>query len=465
MPSQCRVWIVNHYADAPDRPKGTRHYDLARQLVASGKAVTIFAAGLSHVTGREERLARGQLYRTASYQGVQFVWVRTFPYRGNNWRRQVNMLTFLAAFLVVQTRFPAPDVVIGSTVHPFAALGGWIAARLRHAHFLFEIRDLWPQTLVDLGALREGSAGERLLRGIEAFLVRRASVVIALLPGLRAYLLERGLPVDHVVYLPNGVDLAVFDAERFGALQTAGQHRAAISTIESMRADGRFVFGYVGSLGRVNAVSVLVRAATIAEARAPGRIALVCVGDGPERPSLERLADGSAAVALAPAVPKQIVPTILRSLDATVVHATATPVYRYGISFNKLFEYMAAARPVVFACVSAYDPVAATEAGVVVRPDDADALAGAFLQLADTPVEELARMGAAGRAYVEREHNVVGTGKILAALIDRLVARSSEVARSLESGSPDTDARTIRDRAEAARPGGGAARRPAADRE
>ena len=211
-PSGSRVLIVNHYADAPDRPTGTRHFELARQLVARGNTVTIFAAGFSHITGRDERLGRWRLFRTAWFDGVRFVWVRTLPYRGNTWRRKVNMLSFLAAFLVVQTRFTAPDAIIGSSVHPFAALWAWQVARVRDARFLFEIRDLWPQTLVDLGAMRDGSPVERLLRTIEAFLVRRASFVITLLPGMSDYLRERGLPADHVVYIPNGVDIRSFDA-------------------------------------------------------------------------------------------------------------------------------------------------------------------------------------------------------------------------------------------------------------
>ena len=146
--------------------------------------------------------------------------------------RSFNMLSFLLVFLVVQTREATPDLVIGSTVHPFAALGGWIAARLRGARFAFEIRDLWPQTLVDLGAMREGSPFERGLRLLEAFLVRRASAVITLLPGIRDYLRERGLPDDHVVYVPNGADLEAFDARPgLGAAPAEvtahpGRHRA-----------------------------------------------------------------------------------------------------------------------------------------------------------------------------------------------------------------------------------------------
>lgn len=411
MSDTCRVWIVNHYADAPDRPSGTRHFDLARQLVARGRSVTIFASSFSHVTQREERLQRRQLFRVETVAGVDFVWLRTFPYKGNTWRRQLNMLSFVAAFLMVQARFPSPDAVIGSTVHPFAALGAWLIARLRRARFLFEIRDLWPQTLVDLGAMRQGSVAERALRTIEAFLVRRAAVVITLLPGMLEYLKERGLPSEHVIYLPNGVDIEMFDA--YSVAEPDESVRIALETISKMRGEGRFVFGYVGAFGRVNHVDVIVEAAALAEARCPGRVGLVLVGDGPERSRLEQLADDRTIV-FAPAVAKRSVPPILRSIDAAVVHFTTTPVYRYGVSFNKLFEYMAAGRPVVFACESAYDPVAATRAGLTVPSDDPGRLAEAFITLADAGPEAHLRMGVAGRSYVIREHNIALIGARLA---------------------------------------------------
>jgi glycosyltransferase involved in cell wall biosynthesis len=413
------VWIVNHYADAPDRPSGTRHFDLARRLVSRGHSVTIFASGFNHVTGREERLSGRRLYRSQTFEGVHFVWLKTFAYRGNTWRRQVNMLSYLVVFLLVQTRFERPAAVVGSTVHPFAALGGWLAARARGARFVFEIRDLWPQTLVDLGALREGSVVERLLRAIEAFLVRRASLVLALQPGVRDYLAARGLPTAHFAYLPNGVDLAAFDAQArpSGREPDRVEVVRAIETVRAMRRDGRFVLGYVGALGRVNDVGVIVRAANLAELRAPGRIGLVVIGDGPERPTVEREASDRSAVFIGQPVPKRFVPELLVELDATVVHATETPIYRYGISFNKLFEYMAAARPVVFACTSAYDPVAGTGAGIYLRPDDPEALAEAFLELAGLDQAQRAAMGAAGRTYVEANHNIERLGDRLAELL------------------------------------------------
>lgn len=423
------LWLVNHYADAPDRPNGTRHFDLARVLVARGRRVTIFAAAFSHVTQRDDRLAGRRLYRTERFDGVDFVWLRTSPYKGNTWRRMVNMASFAVVFFVVQFRFRAPDAVVGSTVHPFAALAAWVVARIRRARFLFEIRDLWPQTLVDLGAMRDGSVGERLLRWIEAFLVRRATRVITLLPGVASYLAGRGLPTDRVVYIPNGVDLGVFDAPV--AEPPPAAVAEALDAVRDLRAGGRFVLGYVGSFGRVNRLDVIIAAAAAADEREPGRTGLVIVGDGPERAELERLATAAPGVVIiAPAVPKRFVPTVLRALDAAVVHATSTPVYRYGISFNKLFEYMAAGRPVLFACDSAYDPVADVGAGISVQPDRPDLLADALVALVATPAERLAAMGAAGRSYVEREHNIDGLASRLADAIDGPAVKGLEPLRA-----------------------------------
>ena len=428
-----RVWIVNHYASTPDRPAGTRHFDLARQLVERGYDVSIFAAGFGHHSGREERLQGASLVRRQEFEGVEFVWLRTVPYRGNTWRRQLNMLSFLAVFLVAQARSRRPDVVIGSSVHPFAALGGWLAARLRGAAFAFEIRDLWPQTLVDLGALRLGSPGERVLRWIEAFLTRRAFAVITLLPGTQAYLATRGLRSDHVVYIPNGVDLSQFDVDREGA-GVPREVGCALDAVRRMRRDGRFMFAYTGSLGRVNALQTVIEAARTAEGMAPGRVGIILVGDGPERPMLERMAVGLPGVAFARSVPKRFVPGVLRAVDGTVVHATRTPVYRYGISFNKLFEYMAVGRPVIFACETAYDPVAASHAGFSVPPDDPGALADAMLRLASLPEGELRRMGSAGRDCVAKEHNIACLGDKLATV----VAQGCAHGRGHGKGSPAT---------------------------
>ena len=182
--------------------------------------------------------------------------------------------------------------------------------------------------------------------------------------------------------------------------------------------EGRFVLGYVGTFGRVNGIETLVGAIRIAERNVPGKVALVLVGDGPDRAAVVAEARDMSAVAVCPAVQRSHVPAILSALDGTILHATATPVYRYGISFNKLFEYMAVGRPVVFACDSAYDPVAQTGAGITVGPNDPERIAEAMVTLADTPEADRRAMGAVGRAYVARYHDLRALGEAFVAVVD-----------------------------------------------
>ncbi len=411
-----RVWIFNHYADAPDRAGG-RHFALGLQLVAHGLDVTIFAAGFDHLTQQEVRATGFRLSKTRSFRGVRFVWLRTVPYRGNSWRRIANMLSYSVMVVVAQIGRNKPDVIIGSSVHPLAALAAWFVARLRGARFAFEIRDLWPQTLVDLGAVSARSLSARALWALESFLVREADAVIGLVPGTRAYLAGRRLPTHHVYYLPNGVDLD--DAGGDGKDSSHPVVRAMLEEIARRRTAGEFVLIYLGSHGRVNRLDVVLAALQLANRRSRRPIGLILVGDGPEKARLRRLARRTAIdrVSFRDPVPKYSVPTILAAVDAGVIHTTRTPVYRYGISFNKLFDYLAARKPVVFACETAYDPVRRSGAGLVVAPDDPDAMAAAFVDLSSRSPDELRSMGAAGRSLVEREHDLRRLGERLVTII------------------------------------------------
>lgn len=416
----CHVWIVNHYADTPDRPAGTRHYSMARGVVRRGGRVTVFAAGRSNWTGREERLSGLGIARSRIFNGVRFVWVWTFPYRGNTWRRVVNMLSFAIVVCVVQVTRPAPDVVVGSSVHPFAALAGWVIARLRGARFVYEVRDLWPQTLIDLGALGERSLGARGLAALESYLVRRAETVITVLPGMGDYLAGRGLPTHHVRYLPNGANLPNSGVNAADEPSAApGPLTPILTDLRRRRKDGEVIFAYVGSHGRVNRLEVILRAHQHALAWANKPITLVLVGDGPDKPALRQLYIelGMSNVMFLDPIPKDRVPDLLSAVDVGVVHTARNPVYRFGTSFNKVFDYMAAGLPIAFACATAFDPVDAAGAGFTVEPDDPIGLARAMVDLADSSSAARRRMGMAGRLFLEREHDNVKLGDQFAEIV------------------------------------------------
>ena len=411
-----RLWIFNHHAATPGQGTGTRHFDLATVLARDGAAVTIFAAGFNHFTGREEQLRGRQLYRTEVVGGVRFVWLRTVPYHRNDMRRVLSMLSYFLLVLFVQARFRSPSHVIGSTVHPLAALAGYLAARARGAKFFFEIRDLWPQTLIDLGAIREESAVARALRWLERLLVERADAVIAVLPGIADYLSERGVKARRIAHIPNGVSLLP-PAESAPADTT----RKLLERIAEWRAGGRFVVAYTGAHAAHNRLGVVLDAATLLNAEGADHIVFLLVGDGPEKASLAgRLsANPMNNVFLHAPVPKADVPHLLAAVDACLVHMTRTPVYRYGISFNKVFDYLASERPVIFACESKNDPVREANAGISIPPDDPRSLASAVVELARMEPSARRRLGENGRRYVAAHHDIL-----------RLAARMSEVLHS-----------------------------------
>jgi glycosyltransferase involved in cell wall biosynthesis len=414
------VWIFNHHASTPDRPAGVRHYSLARTLVQRGVDVTIFAAGYSHSTGHESKGYGRALVTREIVDGVHFVWVRTVPYRASDWRRKLSMVNFAVVAVLAGLTRSRPDVVIGSTVHPFAALAGWVTATLRRARYIYEIRDLWPQTLVDLGALSPQSVGARLLWAIESFLVRRAETVISLLPLVADYLESRGLPSEHVRYLPNGPSLVEFDSAKRRVLETPpGSMEPLLTDLARRRLAGEIVFAYTGQHGRVNRLDVVVDALDIVNRTTERKMSIVFVGDGPEK---ERVIERARQLGLENAifhepVPKADLPALLASVDVGIVHTTTTPVYRYGISFNKLFDYMAAGLPVAFATTTAADPVEANGAGLTIAPDDPGALAEGMIALIDAGQQGRSEMGRRGRAFAEREHDMKILGARFAAIL------------------------------------------------
>jgi hypothetical protein len=205
------VWILNHYAQTLDAPGGTRHYHLAVNLLNQGWGANIVAASVDHATGLQ-RLAAHETQRFEINQGVPFLWVKTSEYDGNGGGRMRNMLTYAWRVLLRKTTadLPRPDVVIGSSVHPFAAVAGSLLARRFNVPFIFEVRDLWPQTLIDMGRIKTSSFMAWALRKLELWLYRRATRVVALLPLASEYIVPLGIARQKGGLGSNGVDLTLF---------------------------------------------------------------------------------------------------------------------------------------------------------------------------------------------------------------------------------------------------------------
>jgi glycosyltransferase involved in cell wall biosynthesis len=387
-----RIWIVNHYADPPDG-LATRSFDIARRLIEKGNPTTIFACSFSHYHLKPARRLGWRLWREEDIEGVRYVWIAGTPYRKNDWRRVLNMLVFtVLAFVAGAVRRERPQVVVGVSVHPLAALSGYFLARIKGARFFFEITDLWPETLIDFGRLRPDGRAARWMRTLERYLFEQSERIIMLWRHTDAYVESQGVSSSKILWLPHGVELARY--EELAPYEGAPERPFRVM----------FLGGFVDS----NSVDTIIDAAAVLEKRGRSDIKFLLIGAGSARDGLISQAKSMELknVDFPPPVPKREVSRVMGDADAFIYGLRDLPLYRFGISLNKLTDYLAAGRPIVFFGKSSYDPVRDANAGVSVPPGDPEVLADGIERLADLPPQERMAMGERGRRYLVEYHNI-----------------------------------------------------------
>jgi glycosyltransferase involved in cell wall biosynthesis len=398
-----RVWLINHYALPPSEPGGARHYTLARELIRNGHEVTIIASSFNHATRTQINCTQGRLRTFKRFGVVPFLLLRVPAYRGKM-ARLWNMFVF--AFEVWSSigtrRMCKPDIVVGSSLTLLTAFAAERLAKRIRVPFVLEIRDLWPQTLIDMGMQPHHPAvvGFGI---IERYLYRRADKIVTLLPNAAEYMVPRGARPKDINWIPNGVDMELMP---FPYVPTS--HDA-------------FTVMYVGSHGLSDALDSVLDAAAILNEEAPGRFCFRFVGDGPNKRKLQQrvVTENIANVVFDDPVPRREVFSVLQTADALIITAKKTDLYRYGISPNKLHEYMAAARPTIFAGNSHNNPVVEAAAGITVAPEDSRAIAEAVETLAALSIDDRWKMGLRARQYIEEHHDFA-----------RLASRLEQVMRS-----------------------------------
>jgi glycosyltransferase involved in cell wall biosynthesis len=398
------IWIVNHYAIPPDTPGGTRHFDFARQLVKQGHRVTIFASSFSHRTRKEERLTGKRRHREENIDGVGFIWIKTLPYYGgNDWRRVLNMLSYACrAGRVGLRRQERPDVILASSPHPFAGLTGYILSRIKKAGFIFEVRDLWPRTLVDIGGYKEKSLTVRLLGVLERFLYRKARRIVVLQPGAPQYIARLGIPADKVVFIPNGVSPELFSASG------ARLPKKLEKLISVLKSEGKLVVAYTGAHGIANALDTIIEAAKLMQDRGIDKVHFLMVGEGPEKKRLIAKAKEWRLdnISFHEPIPKGAIPGLLRASDIAVLSWRKSRLYEYGISANKLWDYMMCAKPIVWAINTLVDPVVKANCGITVPAEDPEEMAQAIVKLCGLSDNERREMGKRGHKYAMKYHSI-----------------------------------------------------------
>lgn len=399
--SKKKIWMMNHYAIPPNMGGGTRHYDLSEELVKRGYDVTVVASSFD-IKLRKEKLKANEKYRIEILNGVKFVWIKTYPYNTNNYKRFINMISFSINSYRICRKMEKPDVIIASSVHPFTCISGYYLAKKKKARYIAEIRDLWPQTLIDMGALKEHSLVTKVFKFIEKFIYKRAEKIIILLPKIADYIQSYNVSEKKMVYIPNGVVL-----KRYDEILKLNKDSLIVSEIMQEHA-GKFTAIYLGAHGPANNLENIIRAAKNIEDKGYDDIHFLMVGDGTTKMKLENMVkdQGISNVFFYQPIAKYDVPLLLKETDVCLFNLAKVDVFKYGISPNKLFDYLSSKKPIIFACDTTNDIVNEAHAGISIEPENEEKFAEAVLKIYNMDENSRETMGINGRQYVEEFHDI-----------------------------------------------------------
>jgi glycosyltransferase involved in cell wall biosynthesis len=394
-----RILYINHYAGSPRHGMEYRPHYLARHWVRNGNDVTVVAASVSHVRSTAPDISSDIAEETI--EGVRYIWLKTPGYTGNGLRRALNMAAFVMRLYRMRGKLVerfAPEAVIASSTYTWDIFPARAIARKSGARLVYEVHDLWPLSPMELGGMPRWHPFIVSLQRGEDYACRHADLVVSMLPFADMHLCERGMIGQKFHYIPNGIELDEWKQDMRNLPQP---HQ---DVLNACRRQGRFIVGYAGAHGLANALDGVLNAARI---MAGQPVDFVLVGQGPHKEGLRQKAREMQLHNLhfLDPVPKQAIPALLQSMDALYIGLKRQPVFRFGISPNKLMDYMASGKPIINAIDAPNDCVREARCGFSVRPEDARALADAVSRLMRLTAYQRLQMGQRGQAYVHAHHD------------------------------------------------------------
>ncbi len=397
-----RITYVSQYFVSADQPGGVRHWQHTRALATRGHDVTVITSYVQH---KERTIApqyRGRKIVTEQEGDLRIMRTYSTPGYGVDLRsRAANYGSFAFWAGVAAARAPRPDVVIASSPSLPAAAAAAGIAQARRARFVLEVRDLWPDSLVEMGLLSNPRA-IAAARRMERYCYRRADRIVTLTEGIRDGVIAAGVPAAKVSLITNGVDLDI----------GAGSEPVDL-------APGEFVAMYVGAHGTYSALDTLLGAARVSD---PG-VRFVLVGGGDQKAGLVARAaeQGLDNVTFIDPVPKKDVPSWLARADVCLLPYQDVPLFA-GALPNKAFDYLGAGRPIIAGAPvgELTRLVEASGCGLNIPPEDPGALSAAVAALRADP-EGAERMGAAGRAWVREHYDRAALARRFVSVVESLV--------------------------------------------
>lgn len=387
------IWIINQFANTPNMPGHTRQYEMASSLIRKGWNVNIFSSDFNLSTRKFSKLSKFDFRKIEFVNDIKWHWLRVIPYKKNNFFRYLNILSFCISLSTEFLRYLIikkdnkffPDIIMASSPQLPATFICLVFAKFLRKPFIVEIRDLWPKVLIDQGGFSPKNPVIKLLTQIEKFIYRNAEINIILAKGAEKYVKENG--AKKVIWLPNGPDLDKFKYSK-------PQSKKRFFSFKNP-----FKIIYAGAHGEANDLENVVRAVKLIS---DYPIQIILIGDGPCKKKLIKQSKNLSNILFKDPVPKKYMPLILSEADGILISLNKVPLFKYGVSPNKLYDAYAIGRPVITTVDGTINKeVEENFLGFTASASNPKDLAKAFIKLFQSPYEERILMGKRGRNLAE----------------------------------------------------------------
>ncbi len=414
-----KILYVSQYYPPEMGAPAARASELARHWARSGHDVSILTGFPNHPTGVVPPDWRARLRRLTYRETVEGVniyrtWLWPLPNRKAH-ERMRNYASFCVSAALRGLTLPRPDVIIASSPQLLVGLSGWWLAFSKQVPLVFEVRDLWPESLVAVGAGSEDSLLHKTLAKIAGFLYKRSNLIAVVTPAFKEHLInEWRVPSEKIAVIENGVE-----ADLFAPAAPASTHALR----EELGVESKFLVCYVGTMGMAHGLETLLDAAARLQHDNPAVVFLL-IGEGAEKERIQDLARsrGLANVRFLDQQPREKIPSFISAADACLVLLKKTEVFKTVIP-TKMLEFMSCARPVILGVDGqARLIIDQANAGLVIEPENSEALVGAIRQLAEN--RQLgATLGQKGREYILENFSRQSTAEKYIDVLTRLVER------------------------------------------
>ena len=382
MENKKNIWFINDYAGTPYIGMEYRHYYLGKELVKLGHKVTVISSAYSHLFKHLPKKSKENI------DGIEYHWLRTLHYTNAHDKRRA-IKWFLFSFKLIRYLFAknSPDAIIVSTAAPFAILPSYLLAKRHKAKLIFEVKDIWPLSLIELGGFSKKNPFIKLMLWFEKFALTKSDVIVSNLQNYGEHI-KRDVGINRdFEWISNGVDM-----DELNQIEPLSE-----DIIKQIPKD-KFIIGYAGTVGVANALDSFLESAVLLQDNE--NIAFVIVGDGQEKKKLMEQVDVYDNIFFIDPIPKKQVQSMLKFFDVCYISARKEKLYRYGVSPNKLFDYMYSKKPILYAIESGKNIVDVADCGISVEAQNSQSITNGILKLYNMSQDKREKLGQNGREYV-----------------------------------------------------------------